>query len=184
MSSPPAQSVSFQQTEASSSPPRGMSCAQICTHVRRGAHAGSAHGSAIPMFCGSATEETGVCERHPGVFGCEVSAARRSKCRVFLEMQPAWAQHSDGQLDEQNLPGAVFFLSSNWVVDLDVFSYSDATTRPCNDRCCCCRSPGYITVNANYLRVETKLSDAEDASLDWTLGWFSTHNFALYIYIL
>lgn len=80
-SSPPAQSVLFQQT---SSPPCGMSCAPICTHVGRSAHAGSAHGSVIPVFCGSATEEPGVCERHPGVFGCEVSAARRSKCRVFF----------------------------------------------------------------------------------------------------
>lgn len=83
-SSPPAQSVLFQQTGASSSPPCGMSRGPICTHVGRSAHAGSAHGSVTLMFCGSATEETGVCERHPGVFGCEVSAARRSKCRVLF----------------------------------------------------------------------------------------------------
>lgn len=53
-----------------------------------------------------------------------------------------------------------------WVIDLDVSSCSDAPTRPCIARCCCCRSLVYVTVNANYLRVETKLSEAEDASLD------------------
>lgn len=54
------------------------------TCERRRAHAGSAHGCAIPMLCGSAAEETGVWERHPGVCGCGVSAALRSEMsRLF-----------------------------------------------------------------------------------------------------
>lgn len=77
-------------------------------------YVGSAHASVIPMFCGSVTGGAlcpCVCERHPGVFGCKVSPARRSKWRVFF----FWPRWTFGQLAElsrssQRLPGTSSFV--------------------------------------------------------------------------
>lgn len=106
-------------------------------------YVGSAHASVIPMFCGSVTGGAlcpCVCERHPGVFGCKVSPARRSKWRVIfflttMDLRTAgWAEQS---LTET--PGSVFICRQIGLLTWMVPSYSDATTRPCNDiggRCC------------------------------------------------
>lgn len=75
-------------------------------------YVGSAHASVSPMLCGSVTGGAlcpCVCERHPGVFGCKVSPARRSKWRVFFfdhdGPSDSWLSRAS-----QRLPGASSFV--------------------------------------------------------------------------
>lgn len=85
-------------------------------------YVGSAHASVIPMFCGSVTGGAlcpCVCERHPGVFGCKVSPARRSKWRVFFfdhdGPSDSWLSWAEPHRDSRER----LHLSTNWVTDLD-----------------------------------------------------------------